>query len=282
MAYKSILTIVTSADSAKAVVGAAGALARAQDGHLDILALGIDRTQIGYSYVGSGAVLMQVALARAETDAKELEAEARKAAAGVADGLRWSAEAAVAQIGGLSDLVALRARFADLVVLPRPYGDGRGPEDEAVVEAALFQGQAPVLILPDPLRDNLVAGRRILLAWNQSAEAMAAARRALPFLKRADTVRVTVIDPPAHGPERSDPGGLICQMLVRHGVHAEVAVLARTMPRVSDVIARAARDMDADMIVMGAYGHSRLREAILGGATRNMLEAAEIPVLMAR
>ena len=90
-----------------------------------------------------------------------------------------------------------------------------------------------------------------------------------------------VIDPPAHGPERSDPGGLLCQLLVRHGVKAEVSVLARALPRVSDVLARQARDVDADMIVMGAYGHSRFREAILGGATRDMLEKSEVPVFLA-
>ena len=70
-------------------------------------------------------------------------------------------------------------------------------------------------------------------------------------------------------------------MLVRHGVHAEVSVLARDLPRVSDVLTRHAMDTDADLLVMGAYGHSRFREAILGGSTRNMLEKTEIPVLMA-
>ena len=110
---------------------------------------------------------------------------------------------------------------------------------------------------------------------------MTAVRRALPFLKAAEMVDITVVDPPSHGPERSDPGGLLCQMLVRHGVRAEVSVLAKTLPRVSDVLARHVRDRDADLLVMGAYGHSRFREAILGGATRNMLEQAEVPVLMA-
>ena len=108
-----------------------------------------------------------------------------------------------------------------------------------------------------------------------------AARRALPFLKRAELVTITVIDPPAHGPERSDPGGLLCQLLTRHGVKAEVQVLARTLPRISDVLARHCRDINADLLVMGAYGHSRFREAILGGATRNMLEQTEVPVFMA-
>jgi nucleotide-binding universal stress UspA family protein len=123
--------------------------------------------------------------------------------------------------------------------------------------------------------------RRIVVAWNQSTEALTAIRRALPILRAAVMVDITIIDPPAHGPERSDPGGQLSQMLARHGIKAEVTVLAKTMPRVSDVINRHVRDSNADMVVMGAYGHSRFREAILGGATRHMLEMAEVPVLMA-
>ncbi|MEC9105039.1 MAG: universal stress protein, partial [Pseudomonadota bacterium] len=69
--------------------------------------------------------------------------------------------------------------------------------------------------------------------------------------------------------------------LARHGVKAEIDVLAKTMPRISDMIRRHAEDTSADLIVMGGYGHSRFREAILGGATRNMLEEAEVPVLLA-
>jgi nucleotide-binding universal stress UspA family protein len=180
----------------------------------------------------------------------------------------------------MAHLVALRARFADLVILPRPYGGGDETAAEAVVEAALFEGQAPVLVLPDAgLGASL--GKRIVVAWNQSDEALSAVRRALPMLIAAEMVNIVIIDPPTQGPERSDPGGLLTQMLARHGVRAEVSVIAKTLPRVSDVLSRHIRDQDADMLVMGAYGHSRLREAILGGATRNMLQIAEVPVFMA-
>lgn len=280
MAYKSILTVLTTAADAALAIGSAARLARAQDAHLDILVLGVDRTQLGYSYIGTGAVLMEVALERAETEARETEAAARAALAAEAEDLRWGLEAAVTQLGALTELVAQRARFADIVVLARPYGPGKGNESEAVVEAALFEGRVPVLVLPE---SGLVSAtpRRVVLAWNQSAEALAATRQALPLLKAADTVDITVVDPPPHGPERSDPGGMLCQMLVRHGAHAEVSVLARSMPRISDVLARHITDVNADLLVMGAYGHSRFREAILGGATRNMLEKAQVPVLMA-
>lgn len=281
MAYKSILTVLTRAADANLAIGAAARLALAQDAHLDVLVLGVDRTQVGYSYIGSGAIMMQVSLDRAEAEAREAEAAAKTALAAQSPDLRSSVEAAVTQLGALGDIVSQRARFADLVVLPRPYGEGKGAEAEAVIESAMFEGKAPVLVLPEKGLGDVFAPKRVIVAWNQSAEAMTATRLALPLLKAAQIVDITVVDPPPHGPERSDPGGLLCQMLVRHGVHAEVSVLARSLPRVSDVLARHIWDQNADLLVMGAYGHSRFREAILGGATRNMLEKAEIPVFMA-
>jgi nucleotide-binding universal stress UspA family protein len=280
MAYKSLLTVATSPEGVLGTVTAAALIATTLDAHLDCLALGVDRTQVGYSYVGSGAVVIAAAMDRAETDAREAEAALNAAIGAQGLPLRSSVESVVTQLGALTDVVGTRARYADLVVLPLPYGTARGVEDEAVTEAALFEGMAPVLIVP-PSGMKAVEPKRIIVAWNQSREALVAARRAMPLLRRADMVQIVVIDPPAHGSERSDPGGLLCQLLVRHGVHAEVSVLAKTLPRVSEVLARHVRDVDADLLVMGAYGHSRFREAILGGATRDMLEHAEVPVFLA-
>ena len=280
MAFKSLLTVATSPDGVTGTVTAAAQIAQKLDAHLDCLALGVDHTQIGYSYVGSGAVVIAAAMDRAEAEAREAEAALNAAIAAQGLPLRSSVDSVVTQLGALTDVVASRARYADLVVLPLPYGTARGVADEAVTEAALFEGMAPVLIVP-PSGVKAVEPKRIIIAWNQSREALVAARRAMPFLRRADMVQIVVIDPPAHGSERSDPGGLLCQLLVRHGVHAEVSVLAKTLPRVSEVLARQVFDADADLLVMGAYGHSRFREAILGGATRDMLERAEVPVFLA-
>jgi nucleotide-binding universal stress UspA family protein len=93
-------------------------------------------------------------------------------------------------------------------------------------------------------------------------------------------VNIVVVDPPRHSADRSDPGGELSQMIARHGARPEVAVIAQTMPRTADVIGRHCEDVEADLLVMGAYGHSRFREALLGGATRDMLERAQIPVMM--
>ncbi|MCK4712317.1 MAG: universal stress protein [Marinosulfonomonas sp.] len=278
MAYKSLLTVITDTNVAKPALEKAIVMARAEDAHLDVLCIGVDRTQTGYYYAGASAVFQQEVIEKA----KEEAAAAEKFATGILEkeDIKWSLDKAVAQLAGLGRLVAHRARFSDLVILPRPYGKGCGQEQETIVESALFEGHVPTLVIP-PKAEATAGAKRIIVAWNESSEAMSAVRAALPALIAADSVNIVVIDPPQHGPDRSDPGGALSQMLVRHGVKAEITVLAKTMPRVSDVLLRHARDMNADMIVMGAYGHSRFREAILGGATRNMLENTRVPVLMA-
>lgn len=278
MGYKSLLTVATDQTALAPLLESAAAIAAREDAHLDVLCLGLDRTQVGYYYGGGAALVYQETVERAQQEAERVETEAK--AFLDKQILRWSTEAAVAQIGSLVNPVGMRARFSDLVILPRPYGDGRGLEDEGILEAALFDGRVPVLVVPEA-GVGIGLGRRIVLAWNQSDEALTAARKALPFLTRAESVNIAIIDPPQHGPERSDPGGALSQLLTRHGVHAEVSVLARTTPRISDVLMQHTLDQNADMIVMGAYGHSRFREAILGGATRNMLEQSKVAVLLA-
>lgn len=282
MGFKSILTVVITPAEARAAISAAAQLALAHDGHLDVLALGVDQGQIGYTYLGGGAILNELWMDSAVVDAEAIAKEVKAVLAEQDPGLRFTIQTALVEIGALSAIVASAARFVDLVVQARPYASSQKYVAEEVVAAALFAARAPVLILPDaPDMTRLNPPRRIILAWNQSIEALVATRCALPLLKTADEVDVTVVDPPPRGPERSDPGGMLCQFLVRHGVKAKVSVLARSMPRVSDVLARHAVDQGTDLMVMGAFGHSRLREAVLGGATREVLESTKIPVLMA-
>ncbi|WP_116133662.1 universal stress protein [Tropicimonas sp. IMCC34043] len=276
MAYKSLLTVITNPDLSQSALEGALAMARAQDAHVDVLALGIDHSTPGYYYAGTNALIEQATLDRAREEASAIESAAR-AVLDKSD-CRSSTESGIAQVGTIQNLVGVRARFSDLVVLSKPYGDDRGIVDEAVVEAALFAGNVPVLVLPRGV--SLGRPQKVVLAWNQSAEAMDAIRSAMPLLQQAQATNIVIIDPPRHAPDRSDPGGMLSQMLARHGIRAEISVIAGTMPRTSDVLARHCEDQQADLLVMGAYGHSRFREAIMGGATRDMLEAAQIPVLM--
>ena len=278
MAYKTLFSVITDAALARPVLDQAIAMANQWDAHLDVLCMGLDRTQTGFYYAGANAMILQETITRAQEEAREVEAHVKKILQ--TTDVRWSLDSGVAQLADMGRHVAQRARFSDLAILPQPYGDKRGVELEPILESAMFDGNAPVLMVPAG-GSVLTAPKRILLAWNESDEALVAARMALPMLMQADTVRIVVVNPPAHSPTRSDPGGLLSQFLARHGVNCEIDVLAKALPRVSDVLMRHAMDTEADLIVMGAYGHSRFREAILGGATRNMLENAKIPVFLA-
>lgn len=142
----------------------------------------------------------------------------------------------MADMGGLTDLIARRARFCDVVILPKPYGQHASVDAYLLVEAALFQGRAPVLVvpvtgLPDMLSTAL-PGQEIVVAWNESAEVLVTIRAALPLLCAAKHVTMAIIDPSPQSTDRSDPGGALAQLRARHGVRAELAVLAKTLPRV--------------------------------------------------
>lgn len=277
MTYNCLFTVLTDESLIDNTLAHAVAAAQAHDAHLDVLCLGVDRSQTGYYYAGASAIVLQETITRAHEEAQAIETKVKSELAN--SGIRWGTETGVAQLADLGRHVATRARFSDIVILPKPYGDGRGAELEPVTEAAMFEGHTPTMVLPEGAEPN-PNPKRIMIGWNESTEALSAVRAALPLLSRADAVHVVVIDPPSHGPNRSDPGGLLSQYLARHDVKVEIDVLSKTLPRVSDVLTRHASDMDADMIVMGAYGHSRFREAIFGGATRYMLEQTKLPVLM--
>ena len=177
MAYKSLFSVLTDEALIAPVLAQATCLATAQDAHLDVLCLGVDRSQSGYYYAGANAMILQESIERAQAEATAIET-AVKAQLGIS-GLRYGTEAGVAQLADVARHVAAHARFADLVVLPRPYGENRGAELEPVIEAALFEGQAPVLMVPDQTH-QITAPQKIALAWNESAEALNAARAALP------------------------------------------------------------------------------------------------------
>lgn len=282
MICKTLLTVITTQDDpgvAHAILDAAVAYARREDAHLEVLAVGLDDSQLAYFYGGTSMLLMQETFSRAETGSETVEELVRNRLN--VEEIRWSVDRAVCPVGGLPLLVAGRARYADMVILPLPYGATGGPAGEAALEAALFEADVPVLVLPRGARDT-ADFRKVVVAWNDSPEALAAIREALPILRRAEEVSLTIIDPPAYGPDQTEPGVQLSQWLARHGVRTEIEVLAKSLPRISEVLLRQLLDRDADLLVMGAYGHSRFRQSILGGATRDILEHATTPVFMAR
>ncbi|MGO4838274.1 universal stress protein, partial [Rhizobiaceae sp. 2RAB30] len=140
----------------------------------------------------------------------------------------------------------------------------------------------PVLLLPEASRASL-RPKRVAVAWDSSLEAARAVREALDMLVAADEVRLVLVDPLAgESGQGAEPGADAAVYLARHGVKVAVDRLPSSGQSVATVLARHAADMNADLVVMGAYGHSRLRERIFGGVTRSMLEMPPLPILLAR
>jgi nucleotide-binding universal stress UspA family protein len=172
--------------------------------------------------------------------------------------------------------VRLSARYADLVVAGQPEpGDPLGKSFAG--ELVLSTGR-PVLFVPYAGRFE-DSGKRVLVAWNASREASRAVTDALPLLARAESVEIVAFAPET-GDHGEVPGADLALFLARHGVKATAARQSAPEVKIGAQILSRAADTSADLIVMGGYGHSRLRELVLGGATRSLLEAMTVPVLM--
>jgi nucleotide-binding universal stress UspA family protein len=179
--------------------------------------------------------------------------------------------------------ISLQARFCDLVVVGQDDPDERSPAVmSGFAEYVVMSGSAPTLIVPYAGNFHTVA-ERVVIAWNGSAEAMHAVRGALPLLKRAKIVEVAIFNagarPDVYGVE---PGADIALYLARHGV--KVDVLQEDVDGETDVgdgLLSLSVNLGSDLLVMGCFGHSRFREILLGGTTREILQSMTIPVLMA-
>ncbi|MGU3402377.1 universal stress protein [Methylobacterium brachiatum] len=168
-----------------------------------------------------------------------------------------------------------QARAADLVVLGRRGpGDGDPGLMDVPVGALLMEVGRPILVAPPGV--ERLAASRIVVAWKDTREARRAVHDALPFLIRADRVHVAVVGAGAGQEGAAD----VAAYLSGHGVHVSTHLLHQPETGAADELRRFARREEADLIVMGAYGHSRLREWILGGATRDMLQGTSLCCLM--
>lgn len=196
------------------------------------------------------------------------------------EGISFSVETKYTEAAWADDEIGERARYADLTLV----GDGLMLDPELrsrTIDGTLFNSARPVLVLPKG-KPGRLDPRTVVLAWNSRLEVARAVREALDLLKGAKIVHVTMVDPrSAYGKNGEEPGADIAGYLARHGVSVSVERLPSGGHRVDDVINRFASDVAADLIVMGAYGHSRMRERVFGGVTRSMLENAVVPVLMA-
>ncbi|RAU21542.1 universal stress protein [Paramagnetospirillum kuznetsovii] len=273
MAFKDILVHMDSTVQAGSRLDLALALAKRYQAHL--IALNVrDRTLVPTRLTAQFGAEMDAILARGDAEAASAAkamVEARAEAAQTS--VEWRDVA-----GDLMDTVALHARYCDLVVVGQTVpdnADGRALPDSLVVAVG-----RPMLVVPHAGQFPSI-GRRVLVAWNASREATRAVHDALPFLREAELVHVIAVNPEHGMAGHGDiPGADICQHLSRHGVKAVCEHIRSDDIAAGAMLLNRVADEDCDMIVMGGYGRSRLREMVLGGATRHLLEHMTVPILM--
>jgi nucleotide-binding universal stress UspA family protein len=174
-------------------------------------------------------------------------------------------------------LFAHIARRFDLSVLGQPKPD-KPAFDKPIVEAALFETGRPVLVVPYIQKAGLKLDH-VMLCWDGSRSAARAVADAVPFILRSELVEVVIV---ASEPAKSDdiPGADIARHLVRHGAKVELKRIDAVETDVANTLLSHAADTSVDLLVMGGYGHSRLREFILGGVTRGILSSMTVPTLL--
>ena len=285
--FKSLLVPTTGGPGDAAVFATARLAAQAFGSHLEFLHVRVDTSEVLMSMTAGGVGggdAVQVVIDRMDAEADATATAARQAMtdllAGAGIPLRDTpqGDGPSAQIsletGNQSAWVVQYGRFADLVLMGRG-----GPDDGAAetLEAALMDTGKPLLIAPAIAPASL--GKRIVIAWKDTPEAARAVSCALPFIGQADQVTiVTVLD---DADAKDESGSRLQRALRWHNKAVEVRTLLRGSASAADVLHREAEALGADLMVMGGYSHSRLREVVFGGFTRRTLGSAGIPVLMA-
>ena len=214
---------------------------------------------------------------RVESDKKARAAVARFEQAAKRVGISAETRIISASISGAGDQLGRLGRRFDLVVVGQPERN-EAVADEVVDEAALFESGRPVIFVPFIQKTGLKLDR-VMLCWDGSRAATRAIADSMPFLQKAKQVEIVMVASKA-GKSDEVPGADLGQHLARHGLEVEVKRITSPDIDVTSTILSYAADSSADLIVMGGYGHSRLREFILGGVTRGILETMTVPVLM--
>lgn len=285
-AFKTILVPVGDAESAPQALDAAFRLAADFTAHVAALHVRADATSaVPLMGEGMSGAMVEEMLTVAERQAAERAERCRQAfddacarhgivlatAPGASPGpsAEW-----LDHTGREEEEIARRGRLHDLVVMGRPI-EGAETPSLLTLNAALMEGGKAILLAPPEAITSI--GRRVAVAWNGSAEAGRAVACALPLLARADSV--TILSMAEDDRTMVAPAGELAAFLAWHGITAQCKVITAGA-QAGHALLEQCRADDMDLLVMGAYTHSRLRQLILGGVTRYVLSHAELPCFM--
>ncbi len=296
MAIKVIMVAVSAVSGSERAIRTALGLAARFDSHVEVLHVRSDpRAAMPYMGEGMSGAAIQEIMEVSEQDEAAHSVELRalfdslcgEQKITLSDSPTNDGSVTAAwreEVGQDDDIVAARGRLADLVVVARP-DEAEGPAAHLIIEAALFESGRPVLVVvpPSPLSPP-GTGERVAVAWNGSVEASRAVAAAMPILRGAKEVSVLrawkrdgVEDKEAALAEADD----LVRYLAWNGITAEACCLGVAEESEGSVLLAEVAEWKADLLVMGGYTHSRFRQMLFGGITRDMLSDAEVPVLMA-
>jgi nucleotide-binding universal stress UspA family protein len=284
MPIKTILLPVGEKDRDDALLDAALSAAKRFNAHLDVLHIEPDaESLLPYATIG----LSQNMRESVRTAAMQQHSEATKALqqavdkACVRNGVSMAGRGEypektsadwLVETGSQTELVAQFGRLADLIIVPRPTRVSPPPR---TVDAALRETGRPVLMLPPGPVESI--GDRVVIGWNGSKEAAQAVAAARPVLREADAVTVLTTE---KRQKRRPNGDDLLAYLSCHGISASLSIMDTRTRTVPEALLANARELDADLLVLGGYSRHRLREVIMGGVTRHLLAESDIPIFM--
>ncbi len=278
MALRDLTVKVDDSPASEARIAAAVELAGRFDAHLTALYL-IPEIVLPIAAQGYIGADIQSGIEQQEQErAEAVFAQFRRAAE--AEDLEYDTRTDRGAIASFAARLELHSRYTDLLIIGQPDQSAQvpsGPSPEDVV----LNAASSVLVIPFiGLKPGF--GKRVMVAWNASREAARAVKNAMPFLEQAETVDIVTFRPregaDAHG---ELPGADIALHLARHGLQVNVQHLEGHDIDVGNALLSHAADRNSDLLVMGCYGHSRLREWVVGGATRTVLGSMTLPAIMA-
>lgn len=272
--FRDMLVHVDGSKASARRLGLAASLAERMEAHLTGLHVKWLQDKLYWADPVTARMIVEAARDSAEADADAASAQFRAETAGRPISAEWRERS-----GPLVRTFAAEGRFADLMIVGQHDPDGEaGIETDGLAEQVVLNSGRPCLVVPYA-GEFPVLGRRILVAWNGSREASRAVHDAMPFLRRAAKVHVVQVEPHGGGREVELPTDL-ARHLDRHGVAVELLHDVAVGISIADVLLSRAADLSIDLIVAGAYGHSRFRELVLGGVTSSLFSEMTVPVLM--
>lgn len=276
MSFKTVLALI-GIDGTEADIDKALTLSAELEAHLSVVIIRAAIFPLGIEYPVAAAWIeeRQREIDELAKIRQRVEERCRKS------GLSFEVHSIYDDLFNVERSIGMRCMYADVVVL----GQGLRSDVElrrVAVAATAFDSGTPLLLMP---RAGMIRSRpkTVLVAWNSRPQAANAAKAALEMLVHAATVHLVVVDPDSsYSRNGGEPGADMAACLSRHGCKVEVQQLSSCERPVEDILRQHAGELGCDMIVMGAYGHSRLRERIFGGVTAAILDDCAVPVFMGR